>query len=193
MIARSSTGKEDRMRLNTTHHLLASTTLVLTLAAAPCLALADTGAAGSSSDPAAANYGRAGGPDFSTAQPPRTPPQPLVNAYETTKGHVEKAYEESKQFLIDSAHGRASQKQAGEDRALQQGEVETRPPVGVYGRAGVPTYWSTAQPAEPPRVLTQSYEKTKGYVKHAYEKTKEFLTPSPRHPTSEQATQLNGA
>src|ERR1700674_4664983 len=98
MIARSSKGKEDHMRLNTTYHLLASTTLVLSLAAASHLALADTGAAGSNSDTAAANYGRAGGQtDFSTAQPPRTP-QALVNAYETTKGYVERAYEQSKEF-----------------------------------------------------------------------------------------------
>jgi hypothetical protein len=185
--------KEDPMRLNTTYHLLASSTLVLTLAAASYLALADTGGvAGSSSDTAAPNYGRAGGQaDFSTAQPPRTP-QTLGDAYETTKGHVERAYEQSKEFLVDSVNGRASQKPAGENR-VQQGEVQARQSLGVYGRAGVPTYWSTTQPTEPPRVLTNAYEKTRGYVKHAYEKTREFLTQSARHPASEQATPLNGA
>ena len=186
------------MRLNTTYHLFGSTTLVLILGAS-CLALAETGDAVRSSSDTAANYGRAGGQAyFSTAQPPRTP-QALVNAYETTKGYVEHAYEQSKEFLIASAQGRASQEMAGENRASPQGEVDTRQPVtsgasiGAYGREGVRTYWSTAQPTEPPRVLTDAYEKTKGYVKRAYENTREFLTATPRHPTSEQPTLLNGA
>jgi hypothetical protein len=142
----------------------------------------------SSPDTAAANYGRAGGQAyFSTAQPPRTP-QALTDAYQTSKGYVERAYEKSKEFLIDSAHGHASQELAGDNRVSQQGEVETRQPVtagasvGAYGREGMRTYWSTAQPTEPPRVLTD-----------AYEKTREFLTETLRHPTSEQPTFLNGA
>ena len=160
------------MRLSMTYHLLGSTTLVLIMAAQSGLALADTGdVVRSSSDTAAANYGRAGGQAyFSTAQPPRTP-HALTDAYETTKGYVEHAYEKSKAFLIDSAHGHASKELAGENRASQ---VEIRQPVtsgasvGAYGREGVRTYWSTAQPTEPPRVLTD-----------AYEKAREFLTKTP--------------
>jgi hypothetical protein len=178
------------MRVRTTYHLLGSTTLVLTLAAASYLALADTGdVVRSSSDTAAANYGRAGGQAYwSTAELSRTP-QALVNAYETTKGYVKSAYEQSKEFLIDSAHGRASQELAAE--AVIRQPVSSGPSIGAYGRDGARSYWSTAQPTEPPRVVADAYEKTKGYVKHAYEKTREFLTE--RHATSEQTTRLNGA
>lgn len=184
------------MRLSTTHHLLGSTTVVLILAA-PCLALAETGdAVRSSPDTAAANsnYGRAGGQAYiSTAQPPQTP-QALVNAYVTTKGYVAHAYEQTKGFLIDSAQGRASQELAAQN---QQGEVDkpitSGASIGAYGREGVRTYWSNAQPTEPPRVVTDAYENAKSYVKHAYDKTKEFLTATPRQPTSEQPTLFNGA
>jgi hypothetical protein len=112
---------------------------------------------------------------------------------------VEHAYEQSKEFLIASAQGRASQELADENRASQQGEVQARQPVtsgasiGAYGREGVRTYWSTAQPTEPPRVLTDAYEKTKGFVKHAYEKTRDFLTESTQRSTTEQPRSLNGA
>ena len=187
------------MRLNTTYHLLGSTSLVLILAA-PYMVLAERGdPVRSSSDTAAANYGRAGGQAyFSTAQPPRTP-QALVNAYETTKGYVEHAYDQSKEFLIASAQGHASQELAAENGASRHGDVDTRQPVtsggsiGAYGREGVRTYWSTVQPTEPPQVLTDAYEKTKGFVKHTYEKTRDFLTEAPRHSASERPTPLNGA
>ena len=181
---------------HSTHHLLGSTTLVLILAA-PCLALAETGDVVRSNSDTMTNYGRAGGQAyFSTAQPSRTP-QVVVNAYEATKGYVGHAYEQTKGFLIDSAQGRASQELAAQNRAWQQGEVDkpitSGASIGAYGREGVRTYWSNAQPTEPPRVVTDAYEKTKSYVKRAYDKTKEFLTATPRQPTSEQPTLFNGA
>ena len=187
------------MRLSTTYHFLGSTTLVLTLAVS-CLALADTGdVVRSSSDTATANYGRAGGQAyFSTAQPPQTP-QALANAYETTKGYVEHAYEKSKEFLIDSAHGHASQELADENRAWQQGEVGAGKPVtsgaaiGAFGRAGTQSPLNTAEPRQPPQLLSNAYEKTKAYVKHAYENTKAFLTESTQRPTTEQPTSLGGS
>ena len=145
------------------------TTLVLTVATAPYLALADTGdVVKATSDTAAANYGRARGQAYLSSAAPDRRPQALANAYETTKRHVESAYEHSKQFLIDSAHGRASQELSGKNHAWQQEEAETRRPVssgssiGAYGRDGIRSY--TAHPAEPPRVLSNAYEKTKGYV-----------------------------
>jgi hypothetical protein len=99
---------------------------------------------------------------------------------------VEHAYEQTKGFVIDSAQGRASQELAAQNRAWQRGEVDkpitSGASIGAYGREGVRTYWSNAQRTEPPRVVTD-----------AYEKTKEFLTATPRQPTSEQTTLFNGA
>jgi hypothetical protein len=179
--------------------LLGSTTLILVLATPSCLALAATSdVVRSSSGTAATSYGRAGGQAyFSTAQPPRTP-QALTDAYETTKGFVEHAYDKSKEFLVESAQGNASKEQAAQTEAWQQGEVGANKPVtsgaaiDAFGRAGTQSSLNTAEPRQPPQVLSNAYEKTKAYVKRAYENTKEFLTESTRRSTTEHPASLSG-
>jgi hypothetical protein len=175
------------MRHGTTYHWLGSTTLVLALAAPSCLALAGD-AVRSTSDTATANYGRAGGQAyFSTAQPPQTP-RALIKAYETTKEYVEHAYEKSKEFLVESAQGRASTEQAAQTGTWQQGEVGAGKPVtsgaaiGAFGRAGTQSSLNTAEPRQPPQLLS-----------NAYEKTKEFLTESTSRLTPQQPTSLSGS
>ena len=187
------------MRVSTTYRLAGFSTLVLILALPSYLALADAGdVVKPSSEAAGTTYGRAGGQAyFSTAQPPRTP-QALVDAYDNTKGYVEHTYEKSKEFLIDSAHGRASQELARENRAWQQGEASRRPvtsgtAIGAFGRAGIQSSLNTAEPAQPPQLLSNAYEKTKEYVKHTYERTKEFLTESTQRQTTQQSASYSGS
>jgi hypothetical protein len=186
--------KEDYMRLSTTSHLLGSTTLILVLATPSCLALAATSdVVRSGSGAAATSYGRAGGQAyFSTAQPPRTP-QALTDAYETTKGFVEHAYEKSKELVVESAQGSASKEQAAQtDEVGANKPVTSGAAIDAFGRAGTQSSLNTAEPRQPPQLLSNAYEKTKASVKHAYESTKEFLTESTQRSTTEHPASLSG-
>ena len=182
------------MLLRTKYQLLGSTTtLVLALAALsyPAFAQAAADAVTSNPDASVTNYGRAGGQAHLSTQPTQ-PPQVLTDAYQQTKAFVEHTYEKSKEFLVESAQGRASQERAA------QGEVEAQKPItsgggiGAFGRAGTQSSLSMA-PREVPQPLSNAYENTKAYVKNAYEKTKEFLTESTQRPTSKQPSSLSGA
>ena len=173
------------MLLSTKHQLLGSTALALLLAAPPYLAFAEPVRDGVTSNPDASvvNYGRAGGHAVLSNEPIPLP-QALTDAYEQTKASVERAYEKSKQFLVDSAQGRVRASQAS---ASEQGEAAARKPVtsggavGAYGRAGTQDYLSTAQPRQLPQFLSD-----------AYEKTSEFLTQSTQRSTTEQPSSLSG-
>ncbi len=180
------------MLLSTKHQLLGSTALALLLAAPSYLAFAEPVRDGvtSNRDASVANYGRAGGHAVLSNEPIPLP-QALTDAYEETKASVERAYEKSKQFVVDSAQGRGRAEQAREQGEETAGKpVTSGGAVGAYGRAGTPDYLS--QPTQPPEFLIGAYEKTKGFVKHAYEKTSEFLTQSTQRPTPEQPSSLSG-
>jgi hypothetical protein len=118
----------------------------------------------------------------------------LIDAYDQTKASVERAYEKSKQFLVDSAQGRV---RAAQTSASEQGEGVDRRPVtsgagiGAFGRAGTRDYLSSAPPRQVPEVISNAYEKTKAFVRHAYEKTSEFLTQSTQRSTTEQPNSVS--
>lgn len=178
------------MLLSTKYQLLSSTALALLLAAPSYVAFAEPARDGvtSNSDASVANYGRAGGHATLSNEP--TPlPRVLTDAYEQTKTSVERAYEKSKQLLVDSAQGRVRAAQASE---AEQGEAAARKPVssggaiGAFGRAGTRDYLGAAPPRQPPQVLSNAYEKTRAFVEHAYEKTSQFLTQSTEPPKAEQ-------
>jgi hypothetical protein len=183
------------MLLSTKCRLIGLTTLALTLAAPSYVAFAEPATDGvtSNSDASAANYGRAGGRAVLSTEPTQ-PPQVLIDAYDQTKASVERAYEKSKQFLVDSAEGRV---RAAQTSASEQGEGVDRRPVtsgagiGAFGRAGTRDYLSSAPPRQVPEVISNAYEKTKAFVRHAYEKTSEFLTQSTQRSTTEQPNSVS--
>jgi len=178
------------MLLSMKHRALCSTTLVLVLAASP---LAFAGVAASNPDASGATAGRAGVQTSLSSEPTR-PPQVLTDAYEWTKASVARAYEKTKEFLVESAQGQASKQQAaqtGQEEIGAGGPVSSGAGIGGFGRAGAQNYSGTDQTSQPPpQVLGSAYDKTKAYVKHAYETTKEFLAQSTQPPTTEQPTSL---
>jgi hypothetical protein len=185
------------MLRNTKCHLIGLTTLAVTLAAPSYVAFAEptTDAVTSNSDASAANYGRAGG-RASLSTEPTQPPQVLVDAYEQTKASVERAYEKSKQFLVDSAHGRVGDAQASVSEQAEGADrmrVTSGNGIGAFGRAGTRDYLSSAPPRPVPEVLSNAYEKTTAFVKHAYEKTSEFLTQSSQRSTTGQPGSVSGS
>jgi hypothetical protein len=177
------------------YRLLGSTALVLALAVPSYVVLAEPSkdTVTSSPDISAGNSGRDGG-QASLSSEPTEPPQALTRAYEHTKASLERAYEDSKQFLVDSAQGRGRAAQAN---ASAQGErvdrsVTSGAAIGASGRGGTQDDPSSATPRAVPEVLASAYEKTKAFVKRAYEKTAEFLTQSTRSSKREQPSSVSG-